>query len=66
MFSGVSHAYDILKGNVSRRDYDYALKHPEKFAYNHYRYYRGKALRSMRVRLHFKRNMLWRRRCLLI
>ena len=33
-FAEVAHAYDILKNNVTRRDYDYALKHPEEFAYN--------------------------------
>lgn len=38
-FSAIAHAYDILKNDVSRRDYNYALKHPEKFAYNQYRYY---------------------------
>jgi preprotein translocase subunit Sec63 len=39
IFSSIAHAYDILKNDVSRRDYNYALKHPEKFAYNQYRYY---------------------------
>jgi DnaJ homolog subfamily C member 25 len=41
-FSQIAHAYDILKSDVSRKDYDYALKHPEQFAYNQYRYYYGR------------------------
>lgn len=40
-FAEISHAYDILKNDVTRKDYDYALKHPEQFAYNQYRYYYG-------------------------
>lgn len=38
-FAAISHAYGILKNDDSRRDYNYALRHPEEFAYNHARYY---------------------------
>lgn len=38
-FSAIAHAYDILKDDVSRRDYDYALRHPELFAYNQAKYF---------------------------
>lgn len=38
-FAVISHAYGILKNDDSRRDYNYALRHPEEFAYNHARYY---------------------------
>eukprot|EP00892_Ulva_mutabilis_P002284 jgi/Ulvmu1/12056/UM083_0069.1 len=38
-FAGISHAYGILKNDDSRRDYNYALRHPEEFAYNQARYY---------------------------
>lgn len=38
-FAAISHAYGILKNDDSRRDYNYALRHPEEFAYNQARYY---------------------------
>ena len=50
MFAQIAHAYDILKSDVSRRAYDYALKHPEQHAYNYYQYYYTKYyVRHMKV-----------------
>lgn len=38
-FSAIAHAYEILRNDVSKRDYDYALRHPELFAYNQAKYF---------------------------
>jgi DnaJ-class molecular chaperone len=38
-FSAIAHAYEILKDDASRRNYDYALRHPELFAYNQAKYF---------------------------
>lgn len=38
-FSAIAHAYEILRNDVSKRDYDYALRHPEFFAYNQAKYF---------------------------
>lgn len=38
-FSAIAHAYEILRNDLSRRDYDYALRHPELFAYNQAKYF---------------------------
>jgi hypothetical protein len=51
VFAQIAHAYDILKNNATRKDYDYALKHPEQFVYNQYRYYYGRYyVRHVQVR----------------
>ena len=39
-FQRVATAYEILSDPESRRDFDYALAHPEERMYNQYRYYR--------------------------
>jgi DnaJ domain len=39
VFSDVAHAYEILRNPESRKDYDYALRHPEEFTYNHAKYF---------------------------
>jgi DnaJ domain len=38
-FSDIAHAYETLRNADSRKDYDYALRHPEEFAYNRAKYY---------------------------
>ena len=38
-FAEIAHAYGVLADENARRDYDYALKHPERRVYNQARYY---------------------------
>lgn len=40
-FQRIANAYEILIDSETRRDYDYALAHPEEKMYNQYRYYHG-------------------------
>lgn len=42
MFKIIATAYEILKDDEARRDYDYMLDHPEAYYQNYYRYYRRK------------------------
>jgi len=42
MFKRIANAYEILKDEEARRDYDYMLDHPEAYYQNYYRYYRRK------------------------
>lgn len=42
MFKVIATAYEILKDDDTRRDYDYMLDHPEAYYQNYYRYYRRK------------------------
>jgi len=41
-FMEIANAYEILKDEQSREEYDYYLAHPEEYYYNYYRYYRRK------------------------
>lgn len=41
-FKKIANAYEILKDDEARRDYDYMLDHPEAYYQNYYRYYRRK------------------------
>lgn len=42
MFKRIASAYEILKDDEARKDYDYMLDHPEAYYQNYYRYYRRK------------------------
>lgn len=41
LFVKIANAYEILKDEATREQYDYALAHPEEFFYNTARYYRA-------------------------
>ena len=41
-FMEIANAYEILKDDQTREEYDYYLAHPEEYYYNYYRYYRRK------------------------
>lgn len=41
-FKEVANAYEILKDDEARKDYDYMLDNPEAYYQNYYRYYRRK------------------------
>lgn len=41
-FKVVANAYEILKDDEARKDYDYMLDNPEAYYQNYYRYYRRK------------------------
>lgn len=43
MFKIIATAYETLKDEDSRNDYDYLLDHPEEYYAHYYRYYRRKA-----------------------
>jgi DnaJ homolog subfamily C member 25 len=42
MFKKIANAYEILKEDEARKDYDYMLDNPEAYYQNYYRYYRRK------------------------
>ncbi|XP_070501923.1 dnaJ homolog subfamily C member 25 homolog [Chironomus tepperi] len=42
IFKKIANAYEILKDEDARKDYDYMLEHPEAYYQNYYRYYRRK------------------------
>jgi len=42
MFKMVATAYEVLKDEESRMDYDYMLDHPEEYYRHYYHYYRRK------------------------
>jgi DnaJ family protein C protein 25 len=42
LFKRVANAYEILKDEEARRDYDYMLDNPSAYYQNYYRYYRRK------------------------
>ncbi|XP_059470627.1 dnaJ homolog subfamily C member 25 homolog [Neocloeon triangulifer] len=50
-FKEVATAYEILKDNESRTDYDYMLDHPEEYYSHYYRYYRRRVAPKVDVRL---------------
>ncbi|XP_062504530.1 dnaJ homolog subfamily C member 25 homolog [Corticium candelabrum] len=50
-FREVANAYEILKDDESRRDYDYMLDHPEEFYGHYYRYYRRRMSPQVDVRV---------------
>lgn len=41
LFEDIANAYEILKDDEKREQYDYALAHPEQFFYNTARYYKA-------------------------
>ncbi|KAL4225101.1 DnaJ subfamily C member 25 [Mactra antiquata] len=50
-FQEVANAYEILRDEDSRNDYDYMLDHPDEFYYNYYRYYRTRTAPKVDVRI---------------
>jgi len=50
-FKEVATAYEILKDEESRSDYDYMLDHPEEFYNNYYRYYKRTMSPKIDVRI---------------
>ncbi|XP_004518855.1 dnaJ homolog subfamily C member 25 homolog [Ceratitis capitata] len=50
-FKLVATAYEILRDDESRRDYDYMLDHPEEYYSHYYRYYRRRVAPKVDVRI---------------
>ncbi|KAJ1372435.1 DnaJ dnj-2, partial [Parelaphostrongylus tenuis] len=50
-FRVIATAYETLKDEQTRSDYDYYLDHPEERFYNYYQYYRRKVIPKVDVRL---------------
>ncbi|WAR02776.1 DJC25-like protein [Mya arenaria] len=50
-FQEIANAYEILKNEDSRNDYDYLLDHPDEFYYNYYRYYKTRTAPKVDVRI---------------
>uniref|UniRef100_A0A1B6CRA4 J domain-containing protein n=1 Tax=Clastoptera arizonana TaxID=38151 RepID=A0A1B6CRA4_9HEMI len=51
MFKKIANAYEILKDDESRNDYDYMLDHPEEVYSHYYRYYRRRVAPKVDVRI---------------
>ncbi|CAG0883066.1 unnamed protein product, partial [Darwinula stevensoni] len=51
MFKLIATAYEILKDDEARTDYDYMLDHPEEFYSHYYRYYRRRMAPKVDVRI---------------
>ncbi|KAK2170037.1 hypothetical protein NP493_1167g00034 [Ridgeia piscesae] len=51
MFMKIANAYEILKDEESRKDYDYMLDNPEEYYAHYYRYYRRRVAPRVDVRL---------------
>ena len=50
-FRQIATAYETLKDDGTREDYDYYLDHPEHRAYNYYQYYRRRVAPKVDVRI---------------
>ncbi|VDM69592.1 unnamed protein product [Strongylus vulgaris] len=50
-FRVIATAYETLKDEQTRTDYDYYLDHPEERFYNYYQYYRRRVVPKVDVRL---------------
>lgn len=50
-FKRIANAYEILKDEESRNDYDYMLDHPEEVYSHYYRYYRRRVAPKVDVRV---------------
>uniref|UniRef100_A0A1B6KEU4 J domain-containing protein n=1 Tax=Graphocephala atropunctata TaxID=36148 RepID=A0A1B6KEU4_9HEMI len=50
-FKRIANAYEILKDDETRNDYDYMLDHPEEVYSHYYRYYRKRLVPTVDVRL---------------
>lgn len=50
-FRQIATAYETLKDDETRADYDYYLDHPEQRAYNYYQYYRRRVTPKVDVRI---------------
>lgn len=50
-FRQIATAYETLKDDETRADYDYYLNHPEQRAYNYYQYYRRRVAPKVDARI---------------
>ncbi|KAG1664526.1 DnaJ subfamily C member 25 [Nymphon striatum] len=50
-FMSIANAYEILKDEESRKDYDYMLDNPDLFYQHYYRYYRHRMAPKVDVRI---------------
>ena len=55
-FLKIAAAYDVLKDEESREEYNYMLDHPEEMWQNYYRYYRRRMAPKVSVRGAIKEN----------
>jgi len=50
-FKTIAAAYEVLKDDASREDYDYMVDHPEEFYAHYYRYFKRRTAPNVDVRL---------------
>ena len=50
-FKKIATAYEVLKDDASREDYDYMVDHPEEFYAHYYRYFKRRTAPNVDVRL---------------
>ena len=50
-FRRIATAYEVLRDDASREDYDYMVDHPEELYSHYYRYYRRRAAPNVDIRL---------------
>ena len=50
-FRRIATAYEVLRDDASREDYDYMVDHPEEMYTHYYRYYRRRAAPNVDIRL---------------
>lgn len=50
-FRRIATAYEVLRDDASREDYDYMVDHPEELYSHYYRYYRRRAAPNIDIRL---------------
>ncbi|ODM96717.1 DnaJ subfamily C member 25 [Orchesella cincta] len=51
MFKTIANAYEILKDDEARTDYDYMLDHPEEYYRHYYHYYRHRMAPKVDIRI---------------
>ncbi|CAK9300874.1 unnamed protein product [Gordionus sp. m RMFG-2023] len=51
LFMQIAQAYEVLKDEETRKEYDYMLDHPDEYYRNHYYYYRRRYSPKMDVRI---------------
>ncbi|CAD5110944.1 DgyrCDS300 [Dimorphilus gyrociliatus] len=51
MFRKIATAYEVLRDEESRKDYDYMLDNPDEYYHHYYRYYRTRVAPKVDVRL---------------
>ncbi|KAL3841534.1 hypothetical protein ACJMK2_019661 [Sinanodonta woodiana] len=51
MFQKIANAYEILRDEEQRNDYNYMVDHPEEYYYNYYKYYQRRLAPQVDIRI---------------